>query len=85
MKESLKQYWIYFLAFVFLILGVFYYSKAYGYEALTFEHQELESTTTKSLTLKKKNAKVRKTQRRKEWKMKFHIRLLELQLRFIRL
>ncbi len=39
MKKIFKQYWIYFLSFIFLILGLFYYSKAYGFEYYAYEHE----------------------------------------------
>ena len=34
MRESFQKYWIYFLAFIFFILGMYYYGKAYAYDHL---------------------------------------------------
>ncbi len=39
MKESFKKYWIYYLAFIFFILGMFYYSKAYAYDHFAYDHE----------------------------------------------
>ena len=40
MKESFKKYWIYCLAFIFFILGMFYYSKAYAYDHYAYDCEE---------------------------------------------
>lgn len=40
MKKLFDRYWIYFLAFIFLILGLFYYSKAYSSEFYACEYED---------------------------------------------
>jgi len=38
MSGFFKKNWVYFLSFIFLILGLFYYSKAYSNEVMAFEY-----------------------------------------------
>jgi hypothetical protein len=39
MKECFKKYWTFYVAFFFLVLGLFYYGKAYGDDHFAYDHK----------------------------------------------
>ncbi|CDZ81584.1 hypothetical protein BN1013_02120 [Candidatus Rubidus massiliensis] len=39
MKESFKKYWNLYLAFILLILGMFFYGRSYGFEPYAYNYE----------------------------------------------